>query len=180
MKEMHRINPAVPIDLPHRATKSAVYRGMSIPEGTMVIANIWQMMMDESYFPRPDTFLPDRFLGKEHRQGNKVSSEDGEGEGTSGHSADNPSEIVFGFGRRVCPGRFFAEASLWLAIANVLAVFDILPELDGASTAQTEGISAEMFTSGVTSRPKPFKCRIVPRSAKHASLIGAASGLRGK
>ena len=36
------------------------------------------------------------------------------------------SLIVF----RACPGRFFADASIWLTIANVLAAFEILPPLD--------------------------------------------------
>jgi hypothetical protein len=32
--------------------------------------------------------------------------------------------------RSVCPGRHFADASLWLAISNILAAFDILPPLN--------------------------------------------------
>lgn len=31
---------------------------------------------------------------------------------------------------RICPGRFFAERTLWLTIASTLAVFDIKPVVD--------------------------------------------------
>ena len=34
-------------------------------------------------------------------------------------------DSVWGFGRRGCPGKAFAEANLWLAIANIIAVMDI-------------------------------------------------------
>lgn len=34
---------------------------------------------------------------------------------------------------RICPGRFFAERTLWLTIASTLAVFDIKPVVDPAT-----------------------------------------------
>jgi hypothetical protein len=41
----------------------------------------------------------------------------------------NPIEI-FGFGRRICPGRYFAEDILFLNMANILAVFKIEKAVD--------------------------------------------------
>lgn len=37
----------------------------------------------------------------------------------------DPGEVIFGFGRRVCPGRYMILESLWITIACILAVFDI-------------------------------------------------------
>lgn len=34
---------------------------------------------------------------------------------------------------RICPGRFFADATIWLTVANVLAFFDIGPIVDPES-----------------------------------------------
>lgn len=34
---------------------------------------------------------------------------------------------AFGFGRRTCPGRFMADNSVYIAIASILAVFDVTP-----------------------------------------------------
>ena len=31
---------------------------------------------------------------------------------------------------RICPGRHFADASAWLLVSNVLAVFSILPQVN--------------------------------------------------
>ena len=39
----------------------------------------------------------------------------------------DPSSMIFGFGRRACPGRWLAYDSLWIAVAAVLAMFDISP-----------------------------------------------------
>jgi cytochrome P450 len=32
---------------------------------------------------------------------------------------------LFGFGKRICPGRHLADATLFIAIASLLSVFDI-------------------------------------------------------
>jgi len=39
-------------------------------------------------------------------------------------------DFPFGFGRRVCAGRYFADASLWIAIASLLATFRFMKPLD--------------------------------------------------
>ena len=93
---------------------------------------------------------------------------------------------------RICPGRYFADASLWLQMSNILAVFDIGPPLDEYGSPQM--IGEVKYTSGVTrsavffnksakqsadfalvyidfSRPESFKCTIEPRNAKCAALI---------
>lgn len=73
------------------------------------------MMHDERNYADPDKFHPERF---------SETNENGE------PRALDPALAVFGFGRRICPGRHFADASLWLAMASILCTFDILPELD--------------------------------------------------
>ena len=40
------------------------------------------------------------------------------------------SDLAFGFGRRICPGRFFAHDMMWVAMANMLATFEFLPAMD--------------------------------------------------
>lgn len=40
---------------------------------------------------------------------------------------DPKSTVVFGIGRRVCPGRFMAEDSIWISMATILATLDIKP-----------------------------------------------------
>jgi len=63
------------------------------------------MCRNEDKYPNADTFNPDRFLASD------------------GTLTDDTVNIVWGFGRRVCPGRHLAEASLWSAMACLLAIF---------------------------------------------------------
>ena len=71
------------------------------------------MAHDESRFPNSNAFMPERFLNDD------------------GSLKPNDIEnIAYGFGRRICVGRHFANTSVWAVIARVLAVFKILKPLD--------------------------------------------------
>ena len=72
------------------------------------------MTHDEQRYPNPDSFDPNRFLTTE---------------GNLDPNVPDP-EQAFGFGRRICAGRHFADDLLFLAIANILATFTIEPPVD--------------------------------------------------
>ncbi|THH08833.1 hypothetical protein EW145_g2433 [Phellinidium pouzarii] len=143
MKEVFRINPPLPLNLPHRSMKEDVYRDKVIPADTLLLANVWNMMRDETYYQDTEKFYPERFLPKVMAPGYDFT--------------------------KVCPGRFFADTSVWLAIANILAVFDILPAIDPVTGKEMP--PAAEYVPGFTNKPKLFDCRINPRSDKHISLI---------
>jgi len=59
-------------------------------------------------YPEPDAFKPERFLNPD------------------GSLLDDPILIsAFGYGKRVCPGRHFAEATLFITVASLLSVFNV-------------------------------------------------------
>ncbi len=59
-------------------------------------------------YPEPDTFKPERFLNQD------------------GTLRDDPVLMsAFGFGKRICPGRHFADATLFIVVASVLSVFNV-------------------------------------------------------
>ncbi|KIJ60837.1 hypothetical protein HYDPIDRAFT_97846 [Hydnomerulius pinastri MD-312] len=107
LRETLRWQLASPFGAPHTTTEDDVYDGVLIPKNTIVTANIWAITHDESKYPDPRTFNPSRFLTPE------------------GKLNDDDMHIVFGFGRRICPGRHVAEASLWVAIVSILAAFNV-------------------------------------------------------
>lgn len=113
LKEVLRWAPASPIGIFHANTVDDVYEGYFIPAKSTIIGNIWAMMHDESVYPDPFTFNPDRFL---------------EGNGRSPQA--DPREYVFGFGRRVCPGQHVGEASIFIQMALALATVTITKPLD--------------------------------------------------
>jgi hypothetical protein len=60
-------------------------------------------------------------------------------------SVRDPTTAFFGFGRRICPGRFLSQHSMFILIAHILTVYNIRPPLD------TDGNEIEMIprmTSG--------------------------------
>ncbi len=78
----------------------------------------------------------------------------------------DPRKYVFGFGRRVCPGRLLGENALYINIVQTLAAFTI------SMDAEEYGPTLR-FTPGTISRPEPFECTVKPRSAVHESLVRA-------
>ena len=53
--------------------------------------------------------------------------------GTKGYNLDAVMEsfmVVYGPGRRICPGRFVAVQQVFITIATIISLFDITPGLD--------------------------------------------------
>ncbi|KAH9929348.1 cytochrome P450 [Fomitopsis serialis] len=103
LKEVYRWNPPVPLGIPHYLTEDDDYQGFDIPGDTGVVANLWSMSHSEEVYGDPDVFRPERFLHP---------NEDTD--------IADPVNIVFGHGRRICPGRVFADTAIFLAISNIM------------------------------------------------------------
>ncbi|KAI9441764.1 cytochrome P450 [Lactarius indigo] len=105
-KEALRWRPATSIALPHAATEDNVYEGFFIPKGAVVFGNTWGILHDPAVYPEPDAFKPERFLNQD------------------GTLRDDPVLMsAFGYGKRICPGRHFADATLFIVVASVLSGF---------------------------------------------------------
>ncbi|EJD42954.1 putative CyP450 monooxygenase [Auricularia subglabra TFB-10046 SS5] len=157
MLEVIRLYPVLPMGLPHRVMEDDVYQGMRIPKGSTVLANVWSILRDRAYYSDPEEFRPERFLTN--------------GEVDLKTNVD-PRILLFGFGRRLCPGRHFADTTAWLAIATTLSCFDILPAKDeqGNSILPT----GELRNGAITC-PLPFACAITPRSADTERLLNTVT-----
>lgn len=79
----------------------------------------------------------------------------------------DPRNLAFGFGRRICPGRFLADNTVYLSVAQSLAVFRIDKMVENGAEVE---VKAE-FQPGVISHPVPWKFQIKPRSLAHKDLI---------
>ncbi|RAH49639.1 cytochrome P450 [Aspergillus brunneoviolaceus CBS 621.78] len=168
IKEVFRWHPVVPMDLPHVVTQEDEYEGYWIPKGASVLANIWAFTHDPDVYPDPEAFRPERFLPDAAAAATTAApgaGVGGEGGGGEGGVQRDPHLLVFGFGRRVCPGRTLADANVYLTIAQALTVFRIQgPE--GNPEWKPE------FLPGVISHPVvPAGLRIEARSEAHAALV---------
>ncbi|KAI0061727.1 cytochrome P450 [Artomyces pyxidatus] len=157
VKEVLRWKPVAALGVPHCTTADDEYRGMFIPKGTIVLANIYAMLHDESVYKDPDAFSPERF--KRRSDGSGI--------------APDPASASFGFGRRICPGRFFATDSLWIAIANILHVFRLSKAMDSRGRVIEPDVT---WSSGLVSMPSHFPCGVEPRFIGAEGLLLETAG----
>ncbi|KZV85390.1 cytochrome P450 [Exidia glandulosa HHB12029] len=151
IREAYRMLPVLPLGLPHAAEQDDEYEGMLIRKGTSVFANIWAILHDPVVYPDPELFRPERFLK----------------DGRIDTNVPDPRTHHFGFGRRVCPGKHFADTTVYITIATILACFHI-------STAVENGVEVPpsgKVHHGLVSTPERFECTIEPRSSRVRSLI---------
>lgn len=73
------------------------------------------MLHDEKMYPNPEVFDPTRWLTPD---GQLVKMN------------PDPLDLSFGFGRRICPGRHFAYDTIFIAVAHMLATFEITKAID--------------------------------------------------
>jgi cytochrome P450 len=151
LRETLRWEPIGPLGIPHATSSDDIYDGYFIPKGTTVICNIWAISRDEKRYPDASRFMPERFL-------------DVNGALTD----DDPAEYVFGSGRRACPGRYTVDATLWSAIATMLATVEFSFAKDGQG--KTIDFTPQ-FTTGLTHTVKVFPCNISPRSHIRPELV---------
>ncbi|KAJ7761965.1 cytochrome P450 [Mycena maculata] len=148
-KEVLRYHPIGPMGLPHRAMEDDIHNGYLIPKGSLVLANIWNMMHNPEVYANPMAFDPSRFIASD------------------GHAAEPDPDVVFGLGRRVCPGKLFGDASVFMACAMTLSTFTISKKVENGVTIEP----VEDYQPGTISQPAPFVCSIKPRSSEAIALI---------
>lgn len=149
VKEVLRWQPIAPLGLPHATDEDDEFRGYLIPKGAVIVPAICWFMKDPKVYQEPEKFKPERFLGP--------------------NPEPNPSSHFFGYGRRICPGRHLADASIYLTVAQSLASLDIKKAVDRETGKVIEPQLG--LLPGVVAHPKPYRCRITPRSERHDELI---------
>ncbi|TBU42981.1 cytochrome P450 [Dichomitus squalens] len=154
MKECFRWRPVVPLGFVHSSLEEDEYNGYRIPARSAVVSNPWAYVRDPNLYEDPEAFRPERFLK----------------DGKLDHNVQDPAAIVFGYGRRICPGRHFAEGSIYAVVSGILHTMSIEAPLDEHGQPIRLADHVKM-THGVLSYPEPFDCIIKPRSPEAEMLI---------
>ncbi|RPD54777.1 CyP450 monooxygenase [Lentinus tigrinus ALCF2SS1-6] len=115
LNECLRWMPTAQLGVPHASVEDDEYNGYIIPKGSIILVNVWAIARSKEHYVQPDRFMPERFLTKDGQLSKDILS---------------PRSYVFGFGRRVCPGMYFGDASLFITIASLLHALTIKPALD--------------------------------------------------
>ncbi|KAI8409450.1 hypothetical protein FOFC_09289 [Fusarium oxysporum] len=167
VQEIYRWSPLAPLGIPHKSLHDDIYKGMLIPKDTLlrccyhnevtrwggylistrtvVYANAYAMAHDERVYKNPHDFNPDRYeAGEPFPVGN------------------------FGFGRRVCVGRFLADNSVWIMVATMSSVLRFCKKMSSDGKPIEPRVR---FTNGGTCHPEHFDCVIKPRSLEAEALV---------
>ncbi|KAG2069375.1 cytochrome P450 [Suillus decipiens] len=121
ISEALRWRPLAEGGLPHRTTEDENY---CIPAGTTVVGNLWAISRDPEVYPEPDAFKPQRWIDDQ------------------GRLRDDLAFFVYGFGRRVCPGRHIANRSVFINSLLILWAFKL--SLDPTTLQGDMGIPKAM------------------------------------
>ncbi|KAG2055473.1 cytochrome P450 [Suillus hirtellus] len=161
LRETLRWQPVVLL-APRATSSDDIYEGYFIPKGPpfssneQIIGNILHqesISRDEKRYPDASTFIPERFMNAD-----------------GALADDDPADYAFGFGRRRCPGRYAADASVWSAIVTMLATVEFSPAKDD----QGKVIEfTPQFKTGLIHSVMVFACSILPRSHVHPGLVDA-------
>ena len=96
--------------------------GTFIPQGTTVCVNCTPAHNDPEKYDNPDQFDGFRFAKMRLLQ-----------DGTRKYDmvTTSPEFLLFGHGRRACPGRFFAACELKIMLAHTVLNYDVKMENEG-------------------------------------------------
>ncbi|XP_043251102.1 probable cytochrome P450 304a1 [Colletes gigas] len=105
IREVLRYETLTPFSVLHKALRDSTLGGYSIPQGTIVVANLAGMNTDPDLWGDPQNFRPERFLDDDGNLGKDLS-------------------FPFGLGHRVCAGETFARFNLFGSFAALMQNFN--------------------------------------------------------
>jgi sterol 22-desaturase len=119
VRESMRCRPPVTM-VPYTCTKAfPISEDYTVPAGSMVIPSFYNSLHDETVFPEPDKFLPERWMDE------------------NGSANSNPKNyLVFGAGPHRCIGEQYAASNTALVLANAA----VLMNWEHVRTSQSDEI----------------------------------------
>lgn len=141
-KECSRFFSVLKLALPRATIGDSEWRGVHIPDGTTVFLNAWAIHHDAERYGDFENFRPERFLDKSE--------------------ANQQAHYSFGAGRRMCAGVHLANRELYVAFCKLIYFFKL--EV-GSEDYDINPATACDNPRGLSSQPKPFKIKFVPRDA---------------
>lgn len=136
IKESMRLHPADSITLRRKALQNFSMRGeITIPKGSWACLPLKVMQQDPKVFPNPNVFNGYRFMTQSNASDRAAGDCDKKKIVATKLTDINENFLIWGMGRRACPGRFFSTDVLRLMVVTVLQNYDL--SLDTASENRT-------------------------------------------
>lgn len=113
--------------VPHVATVDTEIDGYTVPKGTMVFINNYELNLGEDYWYEPQSFKPERFL-------------------TGDGSVVKPAHFIpFSTGKRTCIGQRLVQCFSFIILATLLQQYDIKPAGDLATQPGCVAVPPDCF-----------------------------------
>ncbi|KAK6137130.1 hypothetical protein DH2020_029123 [Rehmannia glutinosa] len=106
IKETLRLHPPIAF-VPHLASATCKVMNYTVPEGSLIMMNLWALGHDPNTWKDPFAFKPERFLDS----GLDFQGQDFE-------------YLPFGAGRRMCPALHYATKQVHFILASLIHFFD--------------------------------------------------------
>ncbi|XP_036393035.1 cytochrome P450 2F2-like [Megalops cyprinoides] len=103
--EVQRFLDIAPLNIPHYAIRDIVFRGYSIPKGTVILPMLHSVLRDKKQWDSPWCFNPAHFLDE------------------NDNFKKSPAFMVFSAGKRACVGESLARMELFLFLVSLLQRF---------------------------------------------------------
>ncbi|OWR45707.1 putative cytochrome P450 49a1 [Danaus plexippus plexippus] len=143
IKEALRIKPVI-LGNGRCIQSDAVIAGYEVPKGSHIVFPHYVMSNEERYFPSPNEYIPERWLRDDtNKAGTVIPNISNEKHIEAARSVCEHAGVAsvvkkqrdigihpfaslpFGFGRRMCIGKRFAEAELQLLIARAFQKYNV-------------------------------------------------------
>ncbi|GMR46445.1 hypothetical protein PMAYCL1PPCAC_16640, partial [Pristionchus mayeri] len=139
ISELQRMANILPMNVVHRTVNDTKVYGHSIPNDTLIMAQMYNVMKRGEIFEDHDEFKPERFLMDDGKTPNRETLE---------------QVIPFSMGKRMCAGEGLARMELFLGLSCILQKYRLLPPKD--APLDLTPIEASIFI------PKTNKLQMIP------------------
>ncbi|KAI9022218.1 cytochrome P450 [Phycomyces nitens] len=151
LRENIRFRSVTTFGIPHFTSEDIELREYFIPKGTVVACSMYAMHMNPDVYYDPKKFIPERFLG--HTKSWSASANG---------PIDERDMYSFGWGRRICPGIYFAEVEEFNLCISTLSRYTVEPALDSDGYPVYPDLKQASSTT-VVFAPAEYKVRLVTR-----------------
>ncbi|EEF37434.1 cytochrome P450, putative [Ricinus communis] len=107
ISETVRLYPVGPLLLPHFSNNDCTLEGYNVPKNTILFVNSWAIQRDPKLWDDAEEFKPERF---------ECGGQDDQ--------AYNYRFMLFGLGRRACPGMGLANRVVGFALGSMIQCFE--------------------------------------------------------
>ncbi|KAI5098972.1 cytochrome P450 precursor, partial [Silurus meridionalis] len=137
--EVLRTQDIVPTSVPHKMFYDTEFKNYLIPKGTIILPLLSSVLTDPELWKNPDNFDPANFLDQE------------------GRLKKNDAFVVFGMGKRACPGEALARVEIFIIVTSLLQHFTF------RATQPPEEIVTTPAICSFGRLPRFYECYAVPR-----------------